>query len=160
MSRSLVKRVAPYLAGRIRENHRLLNFSSASALKEASSSSSSSSQSESSSIDVVHLSDNCIRRMKELQSSEPEKKLLRLGVETGGCSGFQYVFELDNRTNPDDRVFEKNGVKLVVDNVSYDFVKGATVDYVEELIRAAFVVAENPAAVGGCSCKSSFMVKQ
>lgn len=119
--------------------------------------------------------------MKELQSSEPEKKLLRLGVETGGCSGFQYVFELDNRTNPDDRyfarlkscsyysfsqagwitilrvaqqrlfcldysllkhcrVFEKNGVKLVVDSVSYDFVKGATIDYVEELIRSAFVV--------------------
>nr|AAM64402.1 unknown [Arabidopsis thaliana] len=157
MSRSLVKRVSPYLAGRIRENHRLLNFSSASAIKEASSS--SSSQPESSSNDVVHLSDNCIRRMKELQSSEPEKKMLRLGVETGGCSGFQYKFELDNRTNPDDRVFEKNGVKLVVDNVSYDLVKGATIDYEEELIRAAFVVAVNPSAVGGCSCKSSFMVK-
>ncbi|XP_010490886.1 PREDICTED: iron-sulfur assembly protein IscA-like 2, mitochondrial [Camelina sativa] len=160
MSRSLVKRFAPYLAGRIRENHRLLNFYSVSALKEASSSSSSSQSDTSSSLEVVHLSDNCIRRMKELQSSEPEKKLLRLGVETGGCSGFQYVFELDTKTNHDDRVFEKNGVKLVVDNVSYDFVKGATVDYVEELIRAAFVVAENPAAVGGCSCKSSFMVKQ
>ncbi|KAJ0243969.1 Iron-sulfur assembly protein IscA-like 2 [Hirschfeldia incana] len=161
-SRSLVKRFAPYVSARIRENHRMLNYcssASSSALKEASSSS-SSSQSESPSLEAVHLSDNCIRRMKELQSSEPEKKLLRLGVETGGCSGFQYVFELDHTTNPDDRVFEKNGVKLVVDNVSYDFVKGATVDYVEELIRSAFVVAENPAAVGGCSCKSSFMVKQ
>ncbi|CAA7033983.1 unnamed protein product [Microthlaspi erraticum] len=160
MSRSLVKRVGPFMIGRIRENHRMLNFSSASALKEASSSSSSSSQSDSSSLDTVHLSESCIRRMKELQTSEPEKKLLRLGVETGGCSGFQYVFELDSKTNSDDRVFEKNGVKLVVDNISYDFVKGATVDYVEELIRSAFVVAENPAAVGGCSCKSSFMVKQ
>ncbi|RID42936.1 hypothetical protein BRARA_J02789 [Brassica rapa] len=166
MSRSLVKRFVPYLSARIRENHRMLNYycsSSSSALKEASSSSSSSSsssQSESPSLEAVHLSDNCIRRIKELQSSEPEKKLLRLGVETGGCSGFQYVFELDHKTNPDDRVFEKDGVKLVVDNVSYDFVKGATVDYVEELIRSAFVVAENPAAVGGCSCKSSFMVKQ
>ena len=103
--------------------------------------------------------------MKELQSSEPEKKMLRLAVETGGCSGFQYVFELDHTTNPDDRsslslshvlysfcfflsqlaktlrrVFEKKGVKLVVDNVSYDFVKGATIDYVDELIRSAFVV--------------------
>ncbi|CAH8330301.1 unnamed protein product [Eruca vesicaria subsp. sativa] len=155
--RSLVKRFVPYMSARIRENHRML--SSVSALKEASSSSSSSSQSESSSLEAVHLSENCIRRMKELQSSEPEKKLLRLGVETGGCSGFQYVFELDHTTNPDDRVFEKNGVKLVVDNVSYDFVKGATIDYVEELIRSAFVVAENPAALSGCSCKSSFMVK-
>lgn len=105
--------------------------------------------------------------MKELQASEPEKKMLRLAVETGGCSGFQYVFELDHTTNPDDRsslslifltryykhrfalsqlvklrgrVFEEKGVKLVVDNVSYDFVKGATIDYVDELIRSAFVV--------------------
>ncbi|CAN7120859.1 iron-sulfur assembly protein IscA-like 2, mitochondrial [Brassica rapa] len=159
MSRSLVKRFVPYMSARIRENHRMLNrYSSvSSALKEASSS--PSSQSESSSLEAVHLSDNCIRRMKELQSSEPEKKMLRLAVETGGCSGFQYVFELDHSTNPDDRVFEEKGVKLVVDNVSYDFVKGATIDYVDELIRSAFVVAENPAAVGGCSCKSSFMVK-
>ncbi|XP_013613137.1 PREDICTED: iron-sulfur assembly protein IscA-like 2, mitochondrial [Brassica oleracea var. oleracea] len=151
MSRSLVKRFVPYMSARIKENHRMLNrYSSvSSALKEASSSS----------MEAVHLSENCIRRMKELQSSEPEKKMLRLAVETGGCSGFQYVFELDHTTNPDDRVFEKKGVKLVVDNVSYDFVKGATIDYVDELIRSAFVVAENPAAVGGCSCKSSFMVK-
>ncbi|KAG2279225.1 hypothetical protein Bca4012_047393 [Brassica carinata] len=151
MSRSLVKRFVPYMSARIRENHGMLNrYSSvSSALKEASSSS----------MEAVHLSENCIRRMKELQSSEPEKKMLRLAVETGGCSGFQYVFELDHTTNPDDRVFEKKGVKLVVDTVSYDFVKGATIDYVDELIRSAFVVAENPAAVGGCSCKSSFMVK-
>ncbi|EEF33658.1 Iron-binding protein iscA, putative [Ricinus communis] len=79
--------------------------------------------------------------MKELQVSEgsAEEKMLRLGVETGGCSGFQYVFDLESKMNPDDRVFEKEGVKLVVDNISYDFVKGATIDYVEELIRSAFV---------------------
>lgn len=95
--------------------------------------------------------------------------MLRLSVETGGCSGFQYVFLLDEKKNEDDRsvsisanmiyspfschyfgsysffetcrVFEKDGVKLVVDNISYDFVKGATVDYVEELIRSAFLVS-------------------
>ncbi|XP_010552980.1 PREDICTED: iron-sulfur assembly protein IscA-like 2, mitochondrial [Tarenaya hassleriana] len=162
MSGSLIRRVVPFLVARIRDNHRMLSFSSVSALNEASPSSvsSSSSHSESHSPDAVHLSQSCIQRMKELQDSESEKKMLRLGVETGGCSGFQYVFELDSKTNSDDRVFERDGVKLVVDNVSYDFVKGATVDYVEELIRSAFVVAENPSAVGGCSCKSSFMVKQ
>ncbi|KAK8994588.1 hypothetical protein V6N11_045668 [Hibiscus sabdariffa] len=105
---------------------------------------------------------NCVKRMKELQASEKssDNKMLRLSVETGGCSGFQYVFDLDDKTNPDDRVFVREGVKLVVDDISYDFVKGATVDYVEELIRSAFVVTTNPSAVGGCSCKSSFMVKQ
>ena len=86
--------------------------------------------------------------------------MLRLSVETGGCSGFQYVFLLDDKTNSDDRIFERDGVKLVVDKISYDFVKGATVDYVEELIRSAFLVSTNPSAVGGCSCKSSFMVKE
>ncbi|CAL0326735.1 unnamed protein product [Lupinus luteus] len=105
------------------------------------------------------------KRMKELEGSESSqgRKLLRLSVENGGCSGFQYVFNLDHTVNSDGSTYfcycVKEGIKLVVDNVSYDFVKGATVDYVEELIRSAFVVTENPSAVGGCSCKSSFMVK-
>ncbi|KAI9122341.1 hypothetical protein K1719_007030 [Acacia pycnantha] len=157
MSRSLIRRFAPFLTARIRQNQRLLSSSSVSVLHHASPSSSSSSFSP----DPVQMTENCIRRMKELVANESsaDGKMLRLGVETGGCSGFQYVFNLDDRINSDDRVFEREGVKLVVDNVSYDFVKGATVDYVEELIRSAFVVMENPSAVGGCSCKSSFMVK-
>ncbi|XP_048236038.1 iron-sulfur assembly protein IscA-like 2, mitochondrial [Ricinus communis] len=160
MSRSsLIHRITPFFTSRIRHNHRLL--SSSSALPQPSSSSPSPSPSPFVG-DAIHLTDNCIRRMKELQVSEgsAEEKMLRLGVETGGCSGFQYVFDLESKMNPDDRVFEKEGVKLVVDNISYDFVKGATIDYVEELIRSAFVVTTNPSAVGGCSCKSSFMVKQ
>ncbi|RCV30887.1 hypothetical protein SETIT_6G132200v2 [Setaria italica] len=104
---------------------------------------------------------NTLQRLKQLHGKEPsaEGKMLRLSVEAGGCSGFQYSFSLDDKKNPDDRVFETDGVKLVVDDISYDFVKGATVDYEEELIRSAFVVSTNPSAVGGCSCKSSFMVK-
>ncbi|XP_030531730.2 iron-sulfur assembly protein IscA-like 2, mitochondrial [Rhodamnia argentea] len=151
---SLIKRIAPFFAARIRENHRLLS-SSASALREASSSPLTSP-------DDIHPTDSCIQRMKELWESEGScsEKLLRLSVETGGCSGFQYVFDLDDKANSDDRIFQRDGVKLVVDNISYDFVKGATVDYVEELIRSAFQVTTNPSAVGGCSCKSSFMVKQ
>ncbi|GAV73190.1 Fe-S_biosyn domain-containing protein, partial [Cephalotus follicularis] len=84
------------------------------------------------------------QRRKELQTSEAsaEEKLLRLSVETGGCSCFLYVFNMDDKTNEDDRVFEKEGIKLVVDNISYDLGKGATVDYVEELIRSAFLVSK------------------
>ncbi|KAF5473855.1 hypothetical protein F2P56_005810 [Juglans regia] len=159
MPRSLIQRLAPFLAGRIGQNHRLLSsVSSSSALYEAPPSPSSPSPSP----DAVHLTDNWVRRMKELQATEAPggEKMLRLSVETGGCSGFQYVFDLDDKTSSDDRIVEREGVKLVIDNISYDFVKGATVDYVEELIRSAFVVTENPSAVGGCSCKSSFMVKQ
>ncbi|XP_061366742.1 iron-sulfur assembly protein IscA-like 2, mitochondrial [Gastrolobium bilobum] len=157
MQTSLFRRLAPSLAARFRQNERLLSSSaSASVLHHATSSSSSSS------VEPVHITENCVRRMKELGASESsaDGKMLRLSVETGGCSGFQYAFDLDDRINSDDRVFEREGIKLVVDNISYDFVKGATVDYVEELIRSAFVVTENPSAVGGCSCKVSFMVKQ
>ncbi|XP_057766641.1 iron-sulfur assembly protein IscA-like 2, mitochondrial isoform X3 [Salvia miltiorrhiza] len=79
-----------------------------------------------------------MKRMKELQAEESSKKLLRLSIEAGGCSGFQYNFSLDDKTNNDDRIFEQDGVKLVGDNISFDFVKGATVYYVDELIRFAF----------------------
>ncbi|XP_022842722.1 iron-sulfur assembly protein IscA-like 2, mitochondrial [Olea europaea var. sylvestris] len=158
-SQSLFRRITPYFSARIRQNYRLLSSApaSSSALHEPQPSSSSS---DSPSLDAVHLTDSCVRRMKELQASEANRKLLRLSIESGGCSGFQYNFLLDDKANDDDRIFERDGVKLVVDNISYDFVKGATIDYVEELIRSAFQVSANPSAVGGCSCKSSFMVKQ
>ncbi|KAL3623401.1 hypothetical protein CASFOL_032217 [Castilleja foliolosa] len=150
-SRSLIYRLAPFFSDRFRQNSRLLSSSSALPKHHI--------ESPSPSIDAVHMTDSCVRRMKELQADEACGKLLRLSIEAGGCSGFQYNFSLDDKTNNDDRIFEKDGVKLVVDNISYDFVKGASVDYVEELIRSAFQVSTNPSAVGGCSCKSSFMVK-
>ncbi|KAL8233497.1 hypothetical protein R6Q59_019599 [Mikania micrantha] len=148
---SLIQRVTPIFAARIRHNSRLLSAVSSSAL--AKDHQSISGQ------ESVHLSDNCVRRMKELQGDEAKEKMLRLSIEAGGCSGFQYNFALEENPNNDDRIFERDGVKLVVDTISLGFVKGATVDYVEELIRSGFQVAENPSAVGGCSCKSSFMVK-
>ncbi|XP_042013166.1 iron-sulfur assembly protein IscA-like 2, mitochondrial [Salvia splendens] len=153
-SGSLIHRLVPYFSAQIRRNSRLL--SSSCALRESVL---SSSESPSPSTNTVRLTNNCVRRMKELQAEESSMKLLRLSIEAGGCSGFQYNFSLDDKTNNDDRIFEQDGVKLVVDNISFDFVKGATVDYVDELIRSAFQVSTNPSAVGGCSCKSSFMVK-
>ncbi|KAL6988412.1 hypothetical protein U1Q18_014162 [Sarracenia purpurea var. burkii] len=160
-SRSLMRRITPFFMARIRHNQRLLS-SYTSALPETQSPSETHSPSSPSSppLDSIHMTDNCIRKMKELQSDEAsgKEKMLRLSIEAGGCSGFQYNFSLDDKIDADDRIFEKDGVKLVVDKISFDFVKGATVDYVEELIRSAFQVATNPSAVGGCSCKISFMV--
>ncbi|KAL9263124.1 Iron-sulfur assembly protein IscA-like 2, mitochondrial-like protein [Drosera capensis] len=158
MPRSLITRITTTVAHRFRQNHLILasSYSSSSSSAAVVSDSASSAPTGSDSVDIT---DNCVRRMKELQASEAADKMLRLSVEAGGCSGFQYAFKLEDKTNDDDRIFEKDGVKLVIDNISYDFVKGATVDYVEELIRSAFQVTTNPSAVGGCSCKSSFMVK-
>ncbi|PWA76583.1 feS cluster biogenesis [Artemisia annua] len=66
--------------------------------------------------------------------------MLRLSIEAGGCSGFQYNFAPEEKPNNDDRIFERDGVKLVFDTISLGFVKGATVDYIEELIRLGFQV--------------------
>ncbi|CAD6244894.1 unnamed protein product [Miscanthus lutarioriparius] len=134
-SRPLLRRLAELARGRVRANHRMLSSASSSTADiERASQSPAEAQ-------FVRMTEGCVRRLKELHAKEPsaEGKMLRLSVEAGGCSGFQYSFALDDKKNSDDRVFETDGVKLVVDDISYDFVKGATVDYEEELIRSAFV---------------------
>ncbi|XP_029454295.1 iron-sulfur cluster assembly 2 homolog, mitochondrial isoform X2 [Rhinatrema bivittatum] len=87
------------------------------------------------------------------------QEFLRLQVDGGGCSGFLYKFSLDTVINADDRVFEQKGARVVVDAQSLPFVKGATVDFCEELIRSSFQVVNNPQADQGCSCGTSFSVK-
>ncbi|XP_007908649.1 iron-sulfur cluster assembly 2 homolog, mitochondrial [Callorhinchus milii] len=105
---------------------------------------------------TVTLSDSCV---KKLQKTLEEEEFLRVHVEGGGCSGFQYKFTLDKTINPDDRLFDQNGVRVVVDSDSMEYLKGATIDYSEELIRSSFQVMNNPQAENGCSCGSSFSIK-
>jgi len=81
--------------------------------------------------------------------------MLRLSVEGGGCSGFQYRFDLAETAEADDTVSETEGVRLLVDPVSLGLIAGSTVDFVESLGGAAFKV-ENPQAASGCGCGSSF----
>ena len=83
--------------------------------------------------------------------------ILRLSVDGGGCSGFQYKFELAGAPEGDDVIAETDGVRLVVDPISLDLVRGSQVDFVESLGGAAFKV-ENPQAASGCGCGSSFSV--
>ncbi len=94
-------------------------------------------------------------RIGLIAKKQGKPAVLRLSVEGGGCSGFQYKFDLDDAPEADDAVSETDGVRLVVDPVSLDLVAGCTVDYVESLGGAAFRV-ENPNAAAGCGCGSSF----
>lgn len=95
------------------------------------------------------------RRVAWIAARQAKPAVLRLAVEGGGCSGFQYTFELAEGPEGADAVSETDGVRLVVDPVSLDLVAGSTVDFVESLGGAAFKV-ENPQAASGCGCGSSF----
>ncbi|MDE2301635.1 MAG: iron-sulfur cluster assembly accessory protein [Sphingomonadales bacterium] len=108
-------------------------------------------------MDQLTLSPAAAARIAAIAARQNKPAILRLAVEGGGCSGFQYRFGLDDGPAPDDAVSETDGVRLVVDPVSLDLVAGATVDYVESLGGAAFRVT-NPQASAGCGCGASFAV--
>lgn len=106
----------------------------------------------------VNLTASAAKRVAELKLQENmANSFLRLAVSGGGCSGFQYGFSFDQAKNADDLVFERDGVALVIDEVSLELVKGAEIDFVEDMMGAAFQV-RNPNAVSSCGCGSSFSV--
>ena len=101
------------------------------------------------------LTQAAAERIDQIARRQGKPAILRLAVEGGGCSGFQYRFDLAEAAEPDDSVSETGAVRLVVDPVSLELVAGSTVDFVESLGGAAFRV-ENPQAAAGCGCGSSF----
>ena len=103
------------------------------------------------------LSPSAAARVATIAAKQGKPAILRLSVEGGGCSGFQYKFGLADAPEADDLVIEQGGVTLLVDSVSLDLVAGSVVDYVESLGGAAFKV-ENPQAASGCGCGSSFAI--
>lgn len=105
------------------------------------------------------LSESAARRITALLAMEKDadSKFMRVGVEGGGCSGFKYEFGFDDTMRDDDHVFVSHGVKVVVDEVSLDLVRGGRLDYVDELLGAYFQVV-NPNASSSCGCGTSFSV--
>ncbi|MDG1280412.1 MAG: iron-sulfur cluster assembly accessory protein [Pseudorhodobacter sp.] len=100
------------------------------------------------------VTDRAFARLAEIAEMTGEQKALRVAVDGGGCSGFQYNIQLDDPA-ADDIVLEKDGQKVLVDTVSLPFLSNAVIDFTEELIGARFVV-ENPNASSSCGCGTSF----
>jgi iron-sulfur cluster assembly accessory protein len=102
----------------------------------------------------VTLAPSAAARVAAIAAKQSRPAVLRLAVEGGGCSGFQYDIRLD-QAGPDDLVLEKNGATVLVDAVSLPFLENAVIDFSEELIGARFVV-QNPNATSSCGCGTSF----
>ena len=105
----------------------------------------------------LELTPAAAARVAAIAERQAKPAILRLSIEGGGCSGFQYKFGLADSVEADDIRADTDGVSLVVDPISLDLVRGARVDYVESLGGAAFRV-DNPNAAAGCGCGSSFAV--
>jgi iron-sulfur cluster insertion protein len=106
--------------------------------------------------DPLLFTDNAANKVKQLIEEEGNAELkLRVFVSGGGCSGFQYGFTFDEVTNEDDTVMSKNGVQLLIDPMSFQYLVGAEIDYQEGLEGAQFVI-KNPNATTTCGCGSSF----
>ena len=105
----------------------------------------------------VTLSENAAKRIAKILASEPGKNALRVSVSGGGCSGFQYKFDFADGPTNDDIIIAKDGARVVIDDVSVEFLEGSEIDYTNELIGSAFKI-NNPNAVSGCGCGTSFSV--
>ncbi|MFN3658960.1 MAG: iron-sulfur cluster insertion protein ErpA [Pseudolabrys sp.] len=103
----------------------------------------------------VTVSDRAVRRIGEILKAEPAGTMLRVSVEGGGCSGFQYKFDMAREKAADDLVIAKDGAVVLIDPVSVNYMAGSEIDFVEDLIGASFKV-HNPQAKAACGCGTSF----
>jgi iron-sulfur cluster assembly accessory protein len=103
----------------------------------------------------IALTERAARRISEIMAREPEGSMLRISVNGGGCSGFAYAFDVDRSRHDDDVVVERDGVAVLVDQVSLQYMDGSVIDFVDDLIGQSFKI-ENPHAVASCGCGTSF----
>jgi iron-sulfur cluster assembly accessory protein len=105
----------------------------------------------------VTMTERAARRIGEILKSEPAGSMLRVSVEGGGCSGFQYKFGFEQAKAADDLVLALNGATVLIDPMSVKYMAGAQIDYVDDLIGASFKV-NNPVATASCGCGTSFSI--
>ena len=104
---------------------------------------------------AISLTERAARRINEIMGGEPSGSMLRISVNGGGCSGFAYAFDVDRTRQDDDMVVERDGVSVLVDQVSLQYMDGSVIDFVDDLIGQSFKI-QNPHAVASCGCGTSF----
>jgi iron-sulfur cluster assembly accessory protein len=107
---------------------------------------------------VIALTPKAAEKIRSLAAEDPDARVLRVAVEGGGCSGFQYAIGFDAAPEPDDVEVESHGVHVVVDRISLPYLQGSTIDYADGLMTAGFSF-ENPNVASSCGCNSSFQAK-
>ena len=113
--------------------------------------------SEAAEIALPSVTERAARRVAQILAREPQGAMLRVAVNGGGCSGFQYAFDIVTARGDDDLAIERDGVTVLVDSVSLDFLKGAKIDFVDDLMGQSFRI-DNPNATSSCGCGTSFSV--
>ena len=106
---------------------------------------------------TVTVTESAARRIAEIAASDPSTPILRVSVDGGGCSGFQYKFDLVAAKAADDLVLERAGATVLIDPVSLQYMEGAEIDFVDDLMGAAFKI-KNPVAIASCGCGTSFTI--
>ena len=106
---------------------------------------------------LVSLTENAAKQISVMMKKQGFDKFLRISVEGGGGSGFQYKYDFSDVADKDDLIVEKNGAKVLIDSISLEFLLGATIDFTNELIGSSFKI-NNPNATAGCGCGTSFSV--
>ena len=105
---------------------------------------------------TIYITQSAINRLKKILS---DKEALRVSIDSGGCKGFNYIFKVEETIDKEDKVFEVENSKIVIDQESYDFVKESILDYNDELIKSSFRIKDNPQNSDSCSCGVSFSPK-
>jgi iron-sulfur cluster assembly accessory protein len=105
----------------------------------------------------ISVTDRAANRIRDVLAAEPNAKALRVAVLGGGCSGFSYEFSVAQAVEPDDLVIEKLGARVAIDPISIPYMDGSEIDYVDNLMGAAFKIA-NPNAIASCGCGTSFSI--
>jgi iron-sulfur cluster assembly accessory protein len=103
----------------------------------------------------VTVSERAARKIGEILKTEPPGSMLRVSVEGGGCSGFQYKFDIERNRADDDLIITRDGATVLIDSVSVGYMAGSEIDFVDDLIGASFKV-KNPKATASCGCGTSF----